>query len=180
MKKRDLVISYVLGWIIATFVYVIRFSLREEIPGQFILIFNKFIIFIFIPVLATTSIYFAFKIGKNLPVLKQFAKFVLVGFSNLTIDFGILNILIYLFDRDQGIYYSAFKAFSFACTIVNSYLWNKFWTFENRDMSEAGKQFIKFIIVASVGLLINVVIASMVVNYISVDSISSRIWANVG
>ncbi|MGI9553888.1 MAG: GtrA family protein, partial [Thermodesulfobacteriota bacterium] len=42
------------------------------------------------------------------------------------------------------------------------------------------KQFIKFIIVASVGLLINVVIASMVVNYISVDSISSRIWANVG
>ena len=104
MKKRDLVISYVLGWIIATFVYVTRFSLREEIHGQFILILNKFVIFAFIPLLAVLGIYFAFKIAKNRPVLRQFSRFVLVGFSNLSIDFGVLNVLIYLASRDQGIY----------------------------------------------------------------------------
>lgn len=180
MKKKDLIISFALGCIIATFFYLIRFSLKEEIPGQLVLILNKYIIFIFIPALSVLGIYTAFKIGKDLPVFKQFSKFVLVGFSNLTIDFGILNILIYLTDRDHGFYYSVFKAFSFACTIVNSYLWNKFWTFGDRDMSKVRKQFVKFIIVASTGLLINVVIATAVVNYIRVESIPSKIWANVG
>ena len=68
----------------------------------------------------------------------------------------------------------------FTCAIVNSYLWNKFWTFEDLDMAQAGKQFVRFIIVASIGLLINVVIATIVVNFINVESISSRVWANVG
>ena len=180
MKKRDLLISYILGWIIAIFLYVMRFSLREEIPSQLVVIINKFVIFIFIPLLATLGFYCSFKIGKNWPIIRQFSKFVLVGLSNFTIDFGILNLLIYLTDRDQGIYYSIFKAVSFACAIINSYLWNKFWTFENLDISQAGRQFVKFIIVASFGLLINVIIATIVVNYISVESISSRIWANVG
>lgn len=180
MNKRDLIISYVLGWIIATFVYVIRFSLIEEVPSELILFFNKFIIFVFIPVLATLAVYFAFKVAKDRRVVRQFSKYALVGCSNLTIDFGILNVLIYLSNRDQGIYYSVFKAVSFVCAIFNSYLWNKFWTFENLDISQAKKQFIKFIIVASVGLLINVVVATIVVNDLRVESIPSRIWANVG
>ena len=180
MKKKDFIISFILGCIIATFVYLIRFSLKEEIPSNLLLVLNKYIIFFFLPLLSVLAIYFAFGISKNLPLLKQFSKFALVGFSNLTIDFGILNILIYLSDRDQGIYYSVFKAISFAITILNSYAWNKFWTFENSDISQAGRQFVKFIIVASTGLLINVLVATVVVNYINIESIPSRIWANVG
>ena len=180
MKKKDFIISYLLGWIIATFIYVIRFSLINELPGQIVLFINKFVIFIVIPVLCTAGIYIAHKIGKNWLTVRQFSKYALVGFSNLTIDFGVLNILIYLTDRDRGVYFTVFKAVSFSFALINSYLWNKFWSFENRDVSRAGRQFITFVTVALGGLLINVVIASYIVNTIHVDSVSSKIWANIG
>jgi len=180
MKKNDFIISYILGWIIATFIYVIRFSLYDEIPGNVVIFINKFVIFIIVPLLCTFAIYFAHKIGKNWLTVRQFSKYALVGFSNLTIDFGVLNILIYLTDRDKGIYFTVFKAISVSFALINSYLWNRFWSFENRDVSKAGKQFITFVSVALGGLLINVVLASYIVNAIHVDFVSSRIWANIG
>jgi putative flippase GtrA len=180
MKKNDFIISYILGWIIATFIYVIRFSLYDEIPGNVVIFINKFVLFIIVPFLCTFAIYFAHKIGKNWLTVRQFSKYALVGFSNLTIDFGVLNILIYLTDRDKGIYFTVFKAISFSFALINSYLWNRFWSFENRDVSKAGKQFITFVSVALGGLLINVALASFIVNSIHVDSVSSRIWANIG
>jgi len=180
MKKNDFIISYILGWIIATFIYVIRFSLYDEIPGNVVIFINKFVIFIIVPLLCTFVIYFAHKIGKNWLTVRQFSKYALVGFSNLTIDFGVLNILIYLTDRDKGIYFTVFKTISFSFALINSYIWNRFWSFENRDVSKAGKQFITFVSVALGGLLINVALASFIVNSIHVDSVSSRIWANIG
>ena len=180
MKKNDFIISYILGWIIATFIYVIRFSLYDEIPGNVVIFINKFVLFIIVPFLCTFAIYFAHKIGKNWLTVRQFSKYALVGFSNLTIDFGVLNILIYLTDRDKGIYFTVFKAISVSFALINSYLWNRFWSFENRDVAKAGKQFIAFVSVALGGLLINVALASFIVNSIHVDSVSSRIWANIG
>ncbi len=180
MKKNDFIISYILGWIIATFIYVIRFSLYDEIPGNVVIFINKFVIFIIVPLLSTFAIYIAHKIGRNWLTVRQFSKYTLVGFSNLAIDFGVLNILIYLTDRDKGIYFTVFKAISFSFALINSYLWNRFWSFENRDVSKAGKQFITFVSVALGGMIINVALASFIVNSIHVDSVSSRIWANIG
>lgn len=180
MKKKDFVISYLLGWIIATFVYLIRFSLINEIPAQIVIIINKFLIFIFIPPLCTVFIYFAFKAARNWITIKQFSKYALVGFSNLSIDFGVLNILIYYTGRDKGIYFTVFKTISFSLTILNSYLWNKFWSFENRDMTRVGRQFAIFIVVALGGLIINVTVASFIVNAFNVESVSSLVWANIG
>jgi len=180
MKKKDFILSYILGWIIATFIYVIRFSLLNELPGQIVLFLNKFVIFIAIPFLCTFGIYIAHKVGKNWLTVRQFSKYALVGFSNLTIDFGVLNILIYLSDKDKGIYFTVFKAISFSFALINSYLWNKFWSFENRGVTRPGRQFLTFVTVALGGLLINVVLASYIVNSIHVDFVSSRIWANIG
>ena len=180
MKKKDFILSYLLGLVIATFIYIIRFSLYNEIPADLVKFFNKYVIFIFVPVLCTSGLYVAGKIGKNYLTVRQFSKYALVGLSNLTIDFGVLNILIYLTDRDKGIYFTVFKAISFSFAVINSYLWNKFWSFENRGTSKTGKEFITFVTVAVGGLLINVALASYIVNAIHVESISSKIWANVG
>lgn len=180
MKKKDFILSYVLGWVIATFIYVIRFSLYNEIPGNIVIFINKFVIFIIVPLLCTSAIYVSNKIGKNWLTVRQFSKYALVGLSNLTIDFGVLNILIYLTDRDRGIYFTVFKAISFSIALINSYLWNKFWSFENRGVTRARRQFMTFVTVALGGLLINVVLASFIVNSINVDFVSSRIWANIG
>ena len=159
--------------------YVIRFSLIEELPESVVIFLNKFVVFICLPLLYAVAIYLAFKIGEKYKIIVQFTKYTLVGFSNLSIDFGILNILIYLSGKDQGLYYTVFKAFSFLITIINSYLWNKFWTFEDSSVSRAGRQFVLFLTVASIGMLINVTIASILVNYFRVESIPSTVWANI-
>ena len=66
---------------------------------------------------------------KKEDIFYQFSKFFLVGGMNVLIDLGILSLLIVLFKIDKGLWYSAFKGFSFLLAAVNSYFWNKLWTF---------------------------------------------------
>jgi len=54
-------------------------------------------------------------------VLRQFSKFFLVRGMNVLIDLGILSLLIVLFKIDKGLWYSAFKGFSFLLATINSY-----------------------------------------------------------
>ncbi|NIU88242.1 MAG: hypothetical protein GWN56_13525, partial [Nitrosopumilaceae archaeon] len=104
-----------------------------------------------------------------------------VGQCNAAIDIGILNLLILLTNIDSGLYYSVFKAVSFSFAMLNSFTWNKFWSFDNKEKDGMGKQFIKFMAVSLGGLLINVSIATFVVNYIGPQwGISTKLWANIG
>jgi len=58
---------------------------------------------------------------------------------------------------------------------------NKFWTFKERQTSELGSQMTQFFIVSLIGLGINVLVASSVVNLLPKPSfISGTVWANVG
>ena len=116
------------------------------------------------------------------PSLVQFAKFCMISFSNLVIDFGILNLLIYYSGVAEGVLYSVFKAASFILANVNGYAWNKFWTFQSNGAEGWMNQLIKFFAVVGVGLVINVAVASYVVAEFggSGGSISSTVWANIG
>ena len=67
------------------------------------------------------------------PLLRQGGKFLIVGTSNAIVDFGILNILIALTGFHTGIMFAVIKGFSSFCAMVNSYVWNKLWTFNTRE-----------------------------------------------
>jgi putative flippase GtrA len=119
---------------------------------------------------------------KNL-LLKQAVKFIAVGILNTAIDFIVLNILMAATDIKTGIGYSIFKGISFIVAVINSYILNRIWTFKSTE-SNKGREFSQFFAVSCVGFAINVGVASLVVNVLSlhfpVSGISLTLWANIG
>ncbi len=118
----------------------------------------------------------AYKIGTRIAIIWQMAKYVVVGSMNTLVDIGILTLVI-LISKNFGIqaedliysgmlavtFYSIYKGFSFIVANVNSFYWNKYWTFSQKNTpKESPNQFIQFFVVSLIGLLINVVIASLV------------------
>lgn len=117
---------------------------------------------------------------KIIPVFVQLVKFVAIGSLNTVLDFGILNSLMLATGIVAGYGYSGFKAISFCLASVNSYFWNKYWTFHSEEGASM-KEFGKFLVISGIGFLINVGIASFVVNFISAPGgLSPVMWANIG
>lgn len=109
----------------------------------------------------------------------QFMRFILVGFLNTAVDFGILNLLMVIFRVYDGWPFSLFKAISFSCAVTNSYFLNKFWTFQKEDKAKI-QEFSKFLIISIIALLINVSLSSFLVNKIGPQfNISPILWANL-
>lgn len=111
----------------------------------------------------------------------QLSKFGLIGISNTVIDLGIYNLFIFMSDVSSGYLIAVFKSFSVLIAIINSYVWNKFWSFEKKEVSNMGEEFSQFLLVSLTGLLLNVGITAFVVNLIGAPGdISEKVWANVG
>ncbi len=118
-------------------------------------------------------------LSRWLPILRQITKFIIVGGLNTFLDFAILNFLIASSGITAGLGFSFFKGISFLVAVTNSYFWNKYWTFESSGKKEL--EFIQFVVVSTIGLFINVGVASFIVNSIGpVGSISPTLWANIG
>ncbi len=179
MSRSDYPVLFVISEINALFILLLFFTLRAEMPDvHSSLVGVQWGIFILSPVATFLFLRFFSKWSS----LVQFAKFCVISFSNLVIDFGILNLLIYYSGVAEGVLYSVFKAASFLLANVNGYAWNKSWTFRSREVEGWLKQFIRFFAVVGVGLVINVTVASYVVAEFggSGGSISSTLWANIG
>ena len=179
-RKSDILSSLILGELVAVFLLLISKNLEHDIPILDILVKSKWLVFFLVPLLATFGVYSTFRLGRRNPLFFQFGKFLTIGLSNTSIDFGILNLLMFLTNIESGYIYSLFKAVSFLVAVINSYFWNKFWTFENTGTA-IGKEVLQFITISGIGFGINVIVASFIVNVIgSVGGISPRLWANIG
>ncbi len=83
----------------------------------------------------------------NINEINVFLKYSLVGIIGTAIDVCTL----YLFVEYFKIHVLVATAMSFIIAVVNNFVLNKYWTFQNRD-SNIRKQFIKFMIVSIVGI----------------------------
>ncbi|MCH8987154.1 GtrA family protein [Patescibacteria group bacterium] len=106
----------------------------------------------------------------------QIAKFLLIGGFNTLIDLGVLNILILATGITSGLGFSLFKGTSFLAAVLNSYFWNKRWTFRSQK-----DVFLQFFTISAIGFVLNVGAASLVVNVLTPQfGLSEQLWANVG
>ncbi|MBZ9569619.1 GtrA family protein [Patescibacteria group bacterium] len=174
MKKSDALISFIIGFFIGFFFFIGLKIIKIEVPYSWLLI-------IIFPPLSLLGMFIASLLGKKFLFILQAARFLLVGALNTFIDLGVLNFLMWIFGIAAGVSYSVFKGISFLAATVNSYFWNKYWTFEKKERKPGPKEFIKFLIITTIGFLINVGIASLVVNIIGPKfGITEVTWGNIG
>jgi putative flippase GtrA len=182
MKKIDIISPIVLGLIIAALIISLLKVLETQLQisgDKAILIWVALIVLV--PSSLVLWVYITFHLGKRRHIFFQFGKFLPIGVANTAIDFGSLNLLILMSGVDKGLWFSVFKGISFICAVANSYLWNRYWTFEGGGTEGIGRQFLKFLIVAGIGFVINVAVASFIVNYVEpFGGVSPILWANIG
>jgi len=136
-------------------------------------------VFIGFTILAPLALFILSLLGKFVPVLYQFGKFASVGVLNTFVDIGVLNLEIIALGTPGPWHYRLFKAVSFLAGTTNSFLWNKFWTFDSREPANALQTF-KFYGVAVGGFLLNVGAASYVFSNVAPPaSVSIALWANI-
>lgn len=119
--------------------------------------------------------------------VRQFLKFCIVGGSSFAIDAGLHNILMFRAtiggellsqrigadlartfgsgptvgaDLAHDTAFTVFKVVSASLAILNSFIWNRLWTFNIRGKEERMIQLTKFVVVSVIGLLLNTIIAS--------------------
>ena len=172
MLKKDLINASVIGLVVAGIFLGIAKNTGLLIPHI------EIALFVF-PVLSVVGMFVASLLAKKFAVILQASRFLLVGGLNTFIDLGILNLLIFTGGTAVGIWFSVFKGIAFIVAVLNSYIWNKHWTFDTKTQAQ-GKEFIQFLLVSIVGFIINVSIASFLVNVLGApDTISENMWANV-
>lgn len=122
-------------------------------------------------------------LAKKIAIVWQLAKFLVIGVMNTLVDIGVLALITILVTNDTSsiasqdtwftalsltvTYYSLYKGLSFIVANVNSFFWNKYWTFGSNAVSKAPVQFFQFFLVSVVGFAINVILASLVFTFVT-------------
>lgn len=84
------------------------------------------------------------------PVIYQFLRFACIGFLNTALNFLVLNTVSKALNISQGLPLGLVAAAAFSLAVVQSYLWNKTWTFG----AETGVSLWKNVVrLATVGIL---------------------------
>jgi len=132
--------------------------------------------------------------GKLKKLASQFGRFLIIGAMNTAIDLAVLNLLMWQTDIYKGLGLIPLNAISFTIAVINSFFWNKFWTFKapakaNSEISsinpvesirQTRKQFFQFVFITLVGLGINTGIVFGVATFIpSMFGLNEVFWANL-
>lgn len=133
------------------------------------------------------------------PVARQFLKFCIVGGTSFLVDAGLHYLLMFVppdrpvsvpvgewwngvqggaaigFEQAQKLASPILKVPSAGLAILNSFAWNRLWTFRIRGKEERVTQFARFVVVSLIGMLINVAVVGVMTNI--VPGHPKRSWA---
>jgi putative flippase GtrA len=97
--------------------------------------------------------------GKGLKKIQQadiwqFLRFCIVGTSNAVIDFGVLNLLLWLYPTADVWKTLGYNSLAVLLAATNSFFWNKYWTFQQHSPITFQEVY-RFLVVASGTTLMN-------------------------
>lgn len=151
MKRSDIISSLIIGETAALLMIAVAKNLALPSGPASLLKFLPVVFPVFTLFVMTAGTF----LGHRASVFYQLSKFALVGGLNFLIDLGVLNLLIAATGTATGFWVIIFKAISFLIAVISSFLWNKFWTFGSLGTDAASRQFFGFLVVSTIGLLIN-------------------------
>jgi len=154
MTKRDLYLGAITGAITGFFIpyIVINFEIVEELGG--ISGALRLGIILGMAILMPIGLAISSQLAKWYSIFWRFGKFVAVGLMNTAADFGILFFLASYSAVYYGFLVGGYNAIAVSIAMINSYFWNKYWVFE-RSGTKNKYEFLQFVSVTVVGLLIN-------------------------
>ncbi len=88
----------------------------------------------------------------NKPVILQILKFAAIGALNTALDFIILNYVTKAFGVESGLNLGLLNVISFSAAMIQSYLWNRAWTFAASNSSPLSNLF-RLIVVGGLGFV---------------------------
>jgi putative flippase GtrA len=100
----------------------------------------------------------------------QAVRFLLVGVTNTVVDLGAF----YLLTRIPGMPDIAAKTISYLLGITNSFVWNKYWTFNARGSGRGWREFGLFFLVNLPPLAVNIVVFALLGLWTTSGSFAAR------
>ncbi len=176
-NKKDYKVAIIAGFITGVFLLP---SLKNMSIEDGIVVYGLPFV---IPVLWVFGLWLGKVLSKWLPVIYQFAKFVVVGFLNTSIDFGVLNLLSMFSGLTTGVLVGGVNIPGFTLAATNSYFWNKFWVFAHKR--EPGQKvdysdFFTFVVVVIIGIFINSGIVIFLTTCVDpLFNLSPERWLNI-
>jgi putative flippase GtrA len=169
MTKKDIAFATGAGLLIGLLLLPVLKTAKPELYYML-----SFWIVPFFLIATPAGLTVAYYISKKISVIWQLGKFGVTGVMNVLVDMGVLSLLIAFFRDSFNInakdavitgleiltFYSLYKAGSFIIANINSYFWNKYWTFN--QTGEKKTEFLQFFLVSILGFIINVTVASLV------------------
>ncbi|MEK7578513.1 MAG: GtrA family protein [Patescibacteria group bacterium] len=117
---------------------------------------------------------------KNQLGLLQMGKYGIIGVLNTFLNAGIYNFLIFITNIASGFTVDSFFVVAFVITVTNSFLWNRYWTFEQAGTETFVKDASQFLFVSAIVAVINIGILHIIINVIGAPvGMDLKIWANI-
>ncbi len=191
MTKKDHLFGISAGLLIGLLAMPVLHAAKPELYARFFWAILPFFL-----IATPVGLIVAHWLGQKISVIWQVAKFGVIGVLNTLVDWGVLTALILFFRGRYAIesnsaaiaigvfaisFYTIYKSISFIIAVVNSYYWNKYWTFATGVVSKTKSEFIQFFLVSVVGFFINVGLSSYVFKSIApIAGMNSDQWGLMG
>lgn len=114
-------------------------------------------------------------------ILDQFFRFLTVGITNSVVDFGVFNLLLWIFPTRDLRTLVVYNSIAVALAIVNSYLWNTRFTFRAASRGErAHRQRVLFVAQSLFNVGINDLVVALFIRIVAENSLmSAQLAGNV-